>query len=100
MRGWLPLAALMAMALSGQDVVAQTGDQERQQWHEALAQGSARSFEMFLDRYPSGRYAGEAFRCLVETRLDPDSGGCAIEPGGGPPASRRTLSGNYLADIP
>ena len=66
--------------LSASAAGAQTLQVEENEWNQALAQGTAAAFERYLVNYPAGRFASDAFRCSVEIRIDPGSGGCSASP--------------------
>jgi len=52
-------------------------------WAAAREMGSAEACQRYLEAFPTGRHAAEAFRCLVESRLDdepgPVRGGLAVD---------------------
>jgi hypothetical protein len=69
-------AALMAtFASSGAVHAQQPGDADDAAWGAAQSAGTAEACQRYLDQFPVGRHANEAFRCLVEESLDPDVGG-------------------------
>ena len=91
---------LFLLALSPvSDGWAQVPDAERQLWNRTLGLGTREAFGNFLDSYPTGRFASDAFRCLVELRIDPSAEGCAIEPEAGPAGPSRSEKGNFIADL-
>jgi hypothetical protein len=83
------LRALMIAALAGGSVGgssqahAQGGDREAAEWNAARGIGTAAAFQQYLEQYPVGRYAGEAFRYIIELTVNPD----AASDRGGPPAA-------------
>ncbi len=76
------LRALMIATLSGGGgAQAQSPlDREVAEWDAARAAGTAEAYQRYLELYPVGRYASEAFRCIVELSIDPNSPECAPEP--------------------
>lgn len=50
-------------------------------WAAAHAAGTAEACQQYLEEFPSGRHAEEAFRCLVEGQLelDPALGGPDVD---------------------
>lgn len=79
------LRALLALGVAhgaALPVRAQAPDPEQRAWEQALAEGTPEAFQDYLDRFPLGRYATEAFRQLVARSL-----GSEIEPSAGPPES-------------
>ncbi|MCB1884988.1 MAG: hypothetical protein KDG89_13485 [Geminicoccaceae bacterium] len=82
------LAVLLAFA-GGTAAAEPYGDAE---WRDALRAGTAAAFERYLERRPLGRFASEAFRCLVEGRQSGgDAKACAAWKGPGPrPPTTRT----------
>lgn len=80
LRALLALGVVHGAALPAR---AQVPDPEQQAWEQALAEGTPEAFQGYLDRFPLGRYATEAFRELVARSL-----GSRIEPSAGPPGSR------------
>jgi hypothetical protein len=69
-------AALMAsFASSGALHAQQPTDADDAAWAAAQGAGTAEACQRYLDQFPVGRHANEAFRCLVEESLEPDVGG-------------------------
>lgn len=64
---------------------AQPLDPEDQAWERALEQGTAEAFQRYLDAYPLGRYATEAFREAVARSLGSRT---LPEPAAGPVGTR------------
>jgi hypothetical protein len=75
-RGWRGVAGrlrtlLVAAAAGGAVQVPHTGHtaispQEQAAWDRARGSGSAEAFQRYLELYPTGVYAEQAFRILVE----------------------------------
>lgn len=73
--------ALLIAATSANLVVAQeAADPEEQAWQEAVSEGTAAAFQGYLESYPAGRYAEEAFACTIEVE---ESDVCTIVEGEG-----------------
>ena len=73
---FLGLRALAIAALAGSPAGhAQEGGDDAA-WAAASEAGTAEACQQYLEAFPSGRHAEEAFRCLVEGDLD-------IAPGAG-----------------
>ena len=88
------------VVLSVSVVRAQGGDAEVQLWSQARATGGADGFRRYLEAHPAGRFASEAFRCLVEARLlTAPSKACTEGAGLGPPAPTVVRTGNYVAEM-
>ena len=66
------LRALLALGVA-HGVVPSAGSQvldpERRAWQRALEEGTPEAFQAYLDAYPLGRYATEAFRELIARTL-------------------------------
>jgi hypothetical protein len=61
---------ITAFAAGGGAVYGQTGrDQEEVDWQRALAEGTSAAFQRYLEYYPTGRYASEAFACTIEADM-------------------------------
>jgi hypothetical protein len=91
------LRALMIAALAGgpvgavPQVQAQTSpDREAAEWNSARGIGTAAAYQHYLEQYPVGRYAGDAFRRMIELTIDPEAAveGPAAGPEGVSKASR------------
>jgi len=52
-------------------------------WEEARARGDATAFERFLELYPAGEHASEAYGCLVTLSLGQTDPNCSIAPAAG-----------------
>lgn len=62
------LALGMVHGVAGQ-TSAQTPDAEQKAFERALQEGTPEAFQSYLDAYPLGRFATEAFRELVARSL-------------------------------
>lgn len=60
--------ALMIAALAGQtsSAGAQDASPDDRAWETVKASGSAEACQQYLNEFPTGTHAEEAFRCLVE----------------------------------
>jgi hypothetical protein len=94
------LRALVIAALAGGSVGAATQlhaqsspDREAAEWNTAIGVGTAEAYQRYLEQYPMGQHAGDAFRRIIELTIDPDA---TFEgPGAGPgdvSSSRRGLA--------
>ena len=71
------LRALLIASIAGNAAFSQesgVADQEEADWAQARREGTAEAFQRYLERYPVGRHAAEAFGCSV------DAGLCASDP--------------------
>jgi hypothetical protein len=68
-------------------------------WQEARARGDAAAFEGFLERYPAGEYASEAYHCLVVLSLNLSEPSCTVEPAAGPARGSVTGTENPSLDV-
>lgn len=84
LRALLALGLAHALVPSG-PARAQVRDTEDQAWQRALEQGTAEAFQAYLDAYPLGRYASDAFRETVARSLGSRT---LPEPAAGPAAGR------------
>jgi hypothetical protein len=91
------LRALMVAALAGGPVGAapqayaqSSADREAAEWNSAQGIGTAAAYQRYLEQYPMGRYAGDAFRYIIELTIDPDA---APGPGAGPGSVSHTSRG-------
>jgi hypothetical protein len=73
---FLSLRALVITALAGSPAghAQESGDDAA--WAAASEVGTAEACQQYLDAFPAGRHAEEAFRCLIEGSLE-------IAPGAG-----------------
>ena len=74
---------------------------EEAAWSAARSAGTSAAFERYLDLYPVGRYAEEAFRCIVELSVDPAGVCAAVESGSraGGGATRSITTRGVAADV-
>jgi hypothetical protein len=91
------LRALMIAALAGSPVGtattahAQSGaEREAAEWNSAQGLGTAAAYQRYLEQYPVGRHAGDAFRNMVELTIDPHA---VAGPGAGPGSVSHTSRG-------
>ncbi|MCS6877713.1 MAG: hypothetical protein NZP72_05370 [Geminicoccaceae bacterium] len=78
------LRALLALGVAhgaAASARAQSTDPERQLWDSVVREATPEAFQRYLDQYPLGRYATEAFRQLIARSLD-----SSVEPAAGPAA--------------
>ena len=68
------IRALLTAALAAAPVVhAQApGDADDTAWGAAIEAGTADACQQYLEEFPAGRHAEEAFRCLIEGQLEID----------------------------
>jgi hypothetical protein len=67
--GGAPQIALHAQAAvdPGQELISAA---EQKTWHEAQRQKTAAAYQRYLELFPTGQYAEEAFRLLIERSLE------------------------------
>lgn len=64
---WSVRALMLASFMGGAGLAeAQPLDREEQVWRQALGQGTVEGFQRYLEEFPVGRHAGDAFRYIVE----------------------------------
>lgn len=69
-------AALMAtFASSGAVHAQQPADADDAAWAAARSADSAEAYQRYLDQFPVGRHADEAFRSLIEESVGAEVGG-------------------------
>ncbi|MGH6920246.1 MAG: hypothetical protein ACREJ0_21380 [Geminicoccaceae bacterium] len=75
----LGLRALAITALAGSPAghAQEPPSPDDAAWAAASDAGTAEACQGYLEAFPAGRHAEEAFRCLIEGRLE-------IDPGAGP----------------
>jgi hypothetical protein len=81
-RFWATLRALLLAALAGSASPAPAqapGDSEAAAWQAAQAAGTIEAYQRYLEIYPLGPHAAEAFRSIVELSTERE------QPGAGPP---------------
>jgi hypothetical protein len=79
---WATLRALLVAALAGSASPAPAqapGDSEAAAWEAAQSADTIEAYQRYLEIYPLGPHAAEAFRSIVELSTETE------EPGGGPP---------------
>lgn len=59
------LMTIVSLGLMLPSNSASAQDAEDRAWDDARIAGTAQSFQGYLDRFPTGRYASEAFACIV-----------------------------------
>jgi hypothetical protein len=47
-------------------------------WSQARAAGTIEAYEGYLGQFPTGVYADQAFRCIVELTVDATEGACVV----------------------
>ena len=84
----LLLAAVAGGAAQAPDMAqAAVTPAEQAAWDRARRSGSADAFQRYLELYPTGQFAEEAFRVLIEKswrpprRIEPASGAAPGDPG-------------------
>lgn len=70
-------ALLVAYVAGGAMSAEAQSDRETQLWNECLAVGTVEACQRYLDEFPVGRYASDAFRTIVEISIDASRGGSA-----------------------
>ncbi len=79
----LLLAAVAGGATQAPDIAqAAITPAEQAAWDRARRSGSANAFQRYLELYPTGQFAEEAFRVLIEKSWRPPR---RVEPAAGPP---------------
>jgi len=64
--------ALLIASLASSGAASQESgfaDQEEAEWIQIRQEGTPEAFQRYLERYPLGRHASEAFRCSIEALL-------------------------------
>ncbi len=91
------LRALTIAALAGSPIgaapqaQAQTSaDREAAEWNATQGIGTAAAYQHYLEQFPLGPHAGDAFRRMIELTIDP---GLIGGPGEGPAGVDRTTRG-------
>jgi hypothetical protein len=76
----LSLRALIMATLAGGPIAhgQELPSADDAAWAAAIKAGTAEACQRYLEEFPAGRHAEEAFRCLVEGQLELDP---AIGPG-------------------
>lgn len=70
-RAW---AFVMASLTSLPVAEAQTDDPDYEAWQSARRDGSFQAYQRYLEEFPVGRYAGEAFRLMIEETIENEQG--------------------------
>ena len=79
----LLLAAVAGGAAQAPEIAqAAVTPAEQAAWDRARRSGSANAFQRYLELYPTGQFAEEAFRVLIEKSWRPPR---RVEPAAGPP---------------
>jgi hypothetical protein len=71
-RAWAFMVASLATLPAAE---AQTGDPDFDAWQAARRDGSSEAYQRYLEDFPVGRYAGEAFRLLIQETIEDEQGG-------------------------
>lgn len=73
---YLGLRALAITALmGGHTIQAQPADADDAAWARARESGTPEAFQQYLEMFPAGRHVEEAFRGLIEDRVESELGG-------------------------
>jgi hypothetical protein len=99
------LRALLVAALAGSPIAAASslahaqtsGDREAAEWNATVGVGTAAAYQHYLEQYPLGPHAGDAFRRMIELTIDPDATfeGPQAGPGDGDRTSRGLAADLY-----
>lgn len=84
LRTLLVASAASGALLPAADLAAQEQDPEERLWNETLEEGTPDAYQDYLEAYPFGRHAQEAFELMLVTALGSRSIE-AIEPAEGGP---------------
>jgi hypothetical protein len=90
--------AILAGAHAGHAQLGPADTDEERVWREAQLSGEPSAFERYLELYPVGRHAADAFRCLVLTGLEQPDPVCVFTPAAGPDTGAATRLGELGAD--
>jgi len=75
--GWLATGGVLAPS-------AQTADpRDAAAWAQAQGAGTLEAYEGYLGQFPTGAFADQAFRCIVELTVDATEGACVVAQGAG-----------------
>jgi hypothetical protein len=68
----LSLRALVVAMLAGAPIAhgQELPNADDAAWSAAIEAGTAAACQQYLEEFPAGRHAEEAFRCLIEGQLD------------------------------
>jgi hypothetical protein len=95
----LVIAALAGSAGGGAQAQTDT-DREAAEWNAARGIGTADAYQRYLERFPIGRYSGDAFRCIIELTVDPDAvSSCSSAPGAGPAGGASVSTRGLAIDL-
>jgi hypothetical protein len=69
---FLSLRALVMASLAGAPIAQgqELPSADDAMWGAAVEAGTAAACQQYLEEFPAGRHAEEAFRCLIESQLD------------------------------
>lgn len=69
---FLSLRALVMATIAGTPIAhgQQPPSADDAAWAAAIEAGTADACQQYLEEFPAGRHAEEAFRCLIEAQLD------------------------------
>lgn len=70
-RAWAFVMASLATLPAAQ---AQTGDPDLDAWQAARRDGSYEAYQRYLEAYPVGQYADEAFRMMIQESIEAEQG--------------------------
>lgn len=71
---------MATLATSGGAHAQSPLDREAAEWNAAREAGTVEAYQRYLELYPVGAYAGEAFRAIIELSIDPALGVYRIDP--------------------
>lgn len=66
---------IATFASSGVAQAQQPADADDRAWEAAQSAGTTDAFQRYLEQYPIGRHAEDAFRSLIEERTESELGG-------------------------
>ena len=89
--GWLATGGVSAPS-------AQTAN-DAGAWSQARAAGTIDAYEGYLGRFPTGAYAHQAFRCIVELTVDATEGACVPTGTRGVDSLEAATGGLSLIDV-
>lgn len=89
-------ALLVAYVAGGAMSVEAQTDQETTLWYQSRSAGTVEAYQRYLDEYPVGRYASDAFRGIVENSIAASRGG---SDGGGTGAAAGAAGLGIAADL-
>lgn len=71
---WYTALLLAMTSLVQSDNPAAQGDPDALAWERARQLGTYGACQRYLEEYPTGRFADEAFRCMIEGTIDEELG--------------------------